>query len=199
MTLSALTRHGTPPARVDRESLGLLLRVLDEHDPGIIEDLNRVGHLARDTAQAMGLPEDEVERIELAGRLHDVGKLAIPDTILQKRGPLDAAEWVTMRTHTLIGARIVASAPSLAPIESLIRSNHEHYDGTGYPDRIAGDAVPLGAYIVGTAAAFVAMMKHRPYSDAITVEAALGELRRCSGSQFHPAVVEAFTRVFEGV
>ena len=174
--MSVLARHQAAPSRHPRESLGVLLKVLEERDPGVLEDLNRVGHLASDTARLIGLGEEEIERVELAGRLHDVGKLAIPETILHKPGPLDAAEWTIMRTHTLIGARIVASAPSLAPTEELIRSNHEHYDGNGYPDRLAGDEVPLGAYIVGTCAAFVAMMKHRPYSDGITVEQALAEL-----------------------
>ena len=195
--MSVLARHPPAPSRNRRESLGVLLKVLEERDPGVLEDLNRVGHLASDTARLIGLPEEEIERIELAGRLHDVGKLAIPETILHKPGPLDAAEWIVMRTHTLIGARIVASAPSLAHTEELVRSNHEHYDGSGYPDKLAGEEVPLGAYIVGTCAAFVAMMKHRPYSDAITVEQALAELRRCAGSQFHPGVVEAFARLFE--
>jgi len=193
--MSVLARHPAPPAHHSRESLGLLLKVLNERDPGILDDLNRVGHLARDTARLMGLGEAEIERIELAGRLHDVGKLAIPEAILHKEGPLDAAEWETMRTHTLIGARIVASAQSLAHTAALVRSNHERYDGNGYPDHLRGDEVPLGAYIVGASAAFVAMMKHRPYSDAITLEEAFAELRRCSGTQFHPGVVEALLRL----
>ncbi len=194
--MSVSSRQGPSPPRPSRESLGLLLKILEERDPGVIEDLNRVGHLASDTARKLGLPPEEVERTELAGRLHDVGKLVIPETILHKPGPLDAAEWVTIRTHTLIGARIVASAPSLAHSEDLIRSSHERYDGAGYPDRLRGEEVPLGAYIVGVCSAFVAMMRHRPYSDAITVEQALAELRRCAGSQFHPAVVDAFTQLF---
>jgi two-component system, cell cycle response regulator len=141
--MSVLAHQPSPPPRASRESLGVLLKVIEERDPGVIEDLNRVGHLARDTAKALGLPDEEVERTELAGRLHDVGKLAIPESILHKPGPLDAAEWLMMRRHTQIGARIVASAPSLAHTEDLIRSSHEHFDGAGYPDRLSGEEVPI--------------------------------------------------------
>ncbi len=196
--MSVLAHHRQEhPARHTRECLGLLLKVLNEHDPGVLEDLNRMGHLASDTARSLGLDEREVERIELAARLHDVGKLAIPDTILVKPGALDAEEWEVMRTHPEIGARIVASAPSLAHIADLVRSHHERHDGTGYPDGLKGEEIPLSAAIIAVCAAFVAMMRHRPYSDAITVEEAMAELRRCAGTQFHPGVVAAFCRTFE--
>jgi len=97
-----------------------------------------------------------------------------------------------MRTHAEIGQRIVAAAPSLAHIAKLVRSHHERYDGFGYPDRLAGKDIPIGASIIAVCAAFVAMMRHRPFSDAITVAEALAEVRRCSGSQFDPQVVEVF-------
>lgn len=180
-----------------RESLGLLLRVLDERTPGVIEDLNRMGHLATETALRLGIERAEAERIELAARLHDVGKLAIPDSILSKPGRLDPAEWVVMRTHAEIGARIVASAPSLAATEELILRHHEHHDGGGYPGGLAGEEIPLGSSVISVCAAFVAMMAHRPYSDAITVEEALAELRRCAGTQFQPLVVEHFCALIE--
>jgi response regulator RpfG family c-di-GMP phosphodiesterase len=195
--MSVLLRHPhDQPPRFTRECLGLLLKVLNEHDPGILEDLNRMGHLASDTARALGLTGRDVERVELAARLHDVGKLAIPDAILTKPGTLDPAEWEVMRTHAEIGARIVASAPSLAHTAGLIRSHHERYDGHGYPDGLAGDEIPIEAAIISVCAAFVAMMRHRPYSDAITVAEALAELRRCAGTQFHPDVVAAFAKMF---
>jgi putative nucleotidyltransferase with HDIG domain len=196
--MSVLLRHRDHEAAPhhSRECLGLLLKVLNEHDPGVLEDLNRMGHLATDTAHALGLDARDVERVELAARLHDVGKLAIPDEILNKPDALDPAEWVIMRTHAEIGARIVAAAPSLAHTADLIRSHHERYDGRGYPDGLAGEEIPIAAQIISVCAAFVAMMRHRPYSDAITVSEAIAELRRCSGSQFHPAVVEAFCSRF---
>ena len=194
--LSVHSHHHAEQQTTSRECLSLMLKVLNEHDPGVLEDLNRAAHLATDTARHLGLDEQEVERVEIAARLHDVGKLAIPDAILNKPGPLDAGEWQIMRTHPEIGQRIVVAAPSLAHVAELVRFHHERYDGRGYPDRLAGQDIPLGAAVVAVCAAFVAMMRHRPYSDAITVVEALAELRRCSGSQFDPRVVEAFCEVF---
>jgi len=191
----ASSHHNAGHALQTRESLGLLLKVLNEHTPGVLEDLNRVAHFAIATAEAMGLAQSEVERIELAARLHDVGKLAIPDAILNKAAPLDGHEWAIMRTHAEIGQRILAAAPSLAHAAKLVRHHHERYDGFGYPDRLAGDKIPVGAAIIAVCAAFVAMMKHRPFSDAITVTEALSELQRYAGTQFDPRIVEVFSEL----
>jgi two-component system cell cycle response regulator len=192
MGTSTSTHHDAKRSVSNRESLGVLLKVLSERNPGVLEDLNRVAHFATATAEGMGLSAYEVERVEIAARLHDVGKLAVPDFILNKEGPLDADEWAIMRTHAEIGQRILAASPSLAHVAKLVRSHHERYDGFGYPDRLAGKDIPLGASIIAVCAAFVAMMRHRPFSDAITVSEALAEVRRCSGSQFDPRVVEVF-------
>jgi HD-GYP domain-containing protein (c-di-GMP phosphodiesterase class II) len=147
------------------------------------------------TAEALGLPEHEVKRIALGAELHDVGKVAIPDTILNKAGPLDAEEWEFIRRHTEIGERIISAAPSLASAAELVRSSHERYDGNGYPDRLGGEDIPVGARIIAVCDAFDAMTSNRPYSDAITVTEALAELRRCSGTQFDPHVVAVFLEV----
>jgi two-component system, cell cycle response regulator len=192
MGTSTSTHHDTNRSASNRESLGVLLKVLNERNPGVLEDLNRVAHFATATAEGMGLSTHEVERVEIAARLHDVGKLAVPDFILTKEGPLDSEEWAIMRTHAEIGQRILAASPSLAHAAKLVRSHHERYDGFGYPDRLAGKDIPLGASIIAVCAAFVAMMKHRPFSDAITVSEAIAEVRRCAGSQFDPRVVEVF-------
>jgi response regulator RpfG family c-di-GMP phosphodiesterase len=178
-----------------RESLGLLLKILEEHTPGVLEDLNRVARFATATAQGMGLSAAEVNRIEIAARLHDVGKLAIPDSILAKAGPLDPQEWAIMRTHSEVGQRILAAAPSLAHAAKLVRSHHERYDGLGYPDRLAGEKIAVGSSIIAVCAAFVAMMKHRPFTDAITVNEALAEVSRFSGTQFDPQVVDVFSEL----
>ena len=128
----------------------------------------------------------------IAAELHDVGKIAIPRSILAKPGPLDEEEWTFMRRHTLIGERIVQSAPALVGIAALIRSSHERWDGTGYPDRLAGDEIPLGAQIVFVCDAYAAMTSGRCYQAAMSPAEAHAELRRHAGSQFAPAVVEAF-------
>jgi two-component system, cell cycle response regulator len=175
-----------------REGLYLLLKVLSERNPGVLDDLNRVARLAVATAEGIGLDEDEVERIELAARLHDVGMLAIPDTIMDKPGGLIDTEWAVMRTHPEVGQRILAAAPALAPAARLVRFHHERYDGRGYPDGLSGEDIPIGSRIVAVCAAFVAMMRHRPFSDAITVEEALAEIDSCSGTQFDPRVAGVF-------
>jgi diguanylate cyclase (GGDEF)-like protein len=180
-----------------RQTTDVLLKALSERIPGLCEHISEVAQLSTMLATSIGLPEAEVKRIELAAELHDIGKVAIPETILNKPGPLEAEEWEFMRRHTEIGERIVTAAPSLAHTAELVRSHHERYDGTGYPDHLAGEDIPFGASLIAVCDAFGAMTKCRPYSDAITVTEALAELRRCSGSQFHPALVRAFCRLIE--
>ena len=180
-----------------RQSTDVLLKVLSERSPGLQEHISEVAQLATMVARSIGLAEPEVKRIELAAELHDVGKVAIPDTILNKPGPLDAEEWEFIRRHTEIGERIVVAAPSLAHAAELVRSHHERYDGSGYPDQLAGEDIPFSASIIAVCDAFGAMTRERPYSDAISVTEALAELRRCSGSQFHPRVVHTFCELIE--
>jgi HD-GYP domain-containing protein (c-di-GMP phosphodiesterase class II) len=143
----------------------------------------------------MGLESDELFQVARAAELHDVGKFAVPDAILQKPGPLDDVEWSFMRQHTIVGDRILSAAPALEPVAKLVRASHERYDGNGYPDRLAGDDIPLGARIVAVCDAFHAMTSDRPYRRAIPMQNALLELRRCSGLQFDPDVVTAFCAV----
>jgi HD-GYP domain-containing protein (c-di-GMP phosphodiesterase class II) len=112
--------------------------------------------------------------------------------ILDKPGPLDEQEWHFMRQHTIIGERILAAAPALRPVARLVRSSHEWHDGGGYPDGLTGDEIPLGARIVALCDAFDAMVTERPYRAGMSTEDALAEIKRCSGSQFDPAVVDAF-------
>jgi HD-GYP domain-containing protein (c-di-GMP phosphodiesterase class II) len=178
-----------------RQSKDVLLRALTERNPDLGGHLSSVALLAERTARRMGLPAEEVERIRHAGELHDAGKVAIPDGILTKPGPLDADEWGFIRRHPLIGERIVRSAPSLSRVAELVRSTHERFDGEGYPDRLQADAIPLGSRIVAVCDAFDAMTSERPYAAPRTPQEALDELRRCAGSQFDPAVVETVRAV----
>jgi two-component system, cell cycle response regulator len=179
-------------ASPSRQSTDVLLKALSERNPGLGEHTGVVAQLAKMTALGLGLDEHEAKRIELAGELHDIGKVAIPETILNRPGPLDEEEWEFMRRHTLVGERILTAAPSLAHVAKLVRSSHERYDGAGYPDRLATEDIPLGASIISVCDAFDAMTSARPYGATISVSAALAELRRCSGSQFHPRVVRVF-------
>jgi diguanylate cyclase (GGDEF)-like protein len=180
-----------------RQTTDVLLTVLSERNPGLCEHIDEVAQLSTMLATSLELPEAEIKRIQLAAELHDIGKVAIPETILNKPGQLDEEEWEYIRRHTEIGERIVTAAPSLAHTAGLVRSHHEHYDGSGYPDHLAGDEIPFGASIIAVCDAFGAMTKQRPYSDAITVADALAELQRCSGSHFNPTVVRAFSDLIE--
>ena len=184
--------HKAGRASARRQSTDVLLQVLSERSLDLHRRPGDVDRFARLTAESFHLSEHEVTRIELAAELHDVGKTAIPDAILNKPGPLDAEEWEFVRGHTLVGERIVRAAPSLAHAAGLVRSCHERPDGTGYPDGLVAAQIPLGASIIAVAAAFHAMVSDRPYQDAMEPDAALAELRRCAGTQFDPQVVENF-------
>jgi diguanylate cyclase (GGDEF)-like protein len=172
-------------------TVDVLTRAIRESHPAIELDRDEVAALARDTGRRLGLSTDEIDALVRAAKLQDVGMMAIPDAILAKPGPLDEQEWSYVRQHTVIGARIVAAAPPLVPVARLVRSSHERWDGSGYPDGLAGDAIPLGARIIFACDSFDAMTSERPYRSPMSAEQALSELRRCSGTQFDPRVVEA--------
>jgi HD-GYP domain-containing protein (c-di-GMP phosphodiesterase class II) len=177
------------------QSAGVLRGAMKESMPELGWHTDEVATLAADVARRLGLDEDEVERVVIAAELHDIGKIAIPRSILDKPGPLDADEWEFMRGHTLIGERIAQSAPALVGVASLIRSSHERWDGTGYPDRLAGEEIPLGSQIVFVCDAYSAMTAERSYLAARSEADACAELRKNAGTQFSPAVVEAFLAV----
>ena len=174
-----------------RQSKDVLLRALAERHPELGSHAETVA-IAAATAEALGLPPDEVEHVRHASELHDVGKVAIPDAILGKPGPLTEEEWTFVRRHPVIGERIILAAPALRRVATLVRASHERWDGAGYPDALAGDGIALGARIVAVADAFAAMIAGRPYRAARTAEEALEELRRHAGTQFDPDVVEAW-------
>jgi putative nucleotidyltransferase with HDIG domain len=153
-----------------------------------------VSRLAAQTARQMRLSDAEIEEIRMAGSLHDIGKLRVPKEVLKKPALLTAEEYEVMKTHAAWGATMLRPL-KLTPIERIVRHHHERYDGTGYPDGLAGDKIPLGARIVAVAEAFDYMVS--AYRKARTVEEALAELRRCSGTQFDPKVVMAFLDGFE--
>ena len=185
----------TGRATAGHEATAALVQVLIERDVDLSTHISHVAELASATALAMGLPDHEATRIRLGAQLHDIGKTAIPESILGKPGPLDEDEWGFMRCHTVIGERIVGAAPSLAHTAGLVRSSHERWDGGGYPDGLARLDIPLGARIIAVCDAYDAMIAPRPYRNPMSVADALAELGRCAGSQFDPEVVAAFTTV----
>ncbi len=170
----------------------VLLQAFQERHPDLREHQRGVGALVLDVGRRVGLAGEELDVLARAAELHDVGKIAIPDAILNKPGPLDDEEWLFMRRHTILGERILKAAAALRPVAELVRSSHERFDGTGYPDGLHGEEIPLGARIIFVCDAFDAMISERSYSGSIAPAEAIAELRACAGTQFDPEVVEAF-------
>ncbi len=170
---------------------GALLAALEARDGYSGEHSQAVVGLSVAVARRLGLSEDDVAEVELAALLHDVGKIGVPDSVLNKPGPLDGQEWALMREHPVIGERIVASIESLARLAPVVRAEHERWDGKGYPDGLAGEGIPLASRVVFCCDAFHAMTSDRPYREAIGEERALRELETNAGTQFDPQVVAA--------
>jgi diguanylate cyclase (GGDEF)-like protein/putative nucleotidyltransferase with HDIG domain len=179
------------------QSTAVLLRVIAERHPDLGEHVDGVAALAEATARELGMSDEQRTAVRQAAALHDIGKAAVPDAILNKPGPLSEDEWVFMRRHTVIGERIMQAAPALAAAAPLVRSSHERFDGAGYPDALAGREIPLGASVIAVCDAYDAMVSDRPYRAALTHAEALAELQRCAGTQFDPAVVRAFVAASE--
>jgi two-component system cell cycle response regulator len=179
------------------QSAEVLLRVLTERHPELGEHVDSVAALTETVGLELGMAEDDRVTLWQAAALHDIGKAAVPDAILNKPGALDADEWEFMRRHTVIGERILDGAPALGAAARLVRSSHERWDGNGYPDQLAGDEIPLGSRIVAVCDAYDAMVSDRPYRRAMSKQEAIEELRACAGTQFDPAVVDAFVAALE--
>jgi two-component system, cell cycle response regulator len=190
-------RKGSRRLSAGSQSRDVLLRTLSEARPDLHAHLRGTADLARVVGRELGVSAEELDELARAAELHDVGKMAIPDAILEKDGPLDDAEWSFMRRHTIIGERILLAAPALRSAARLVRASHERWDGRGYPDGLAGDEIPLAARLVAVCDAFHAMTTDRPHRPRRTRAQALRELYRCAGTQFDPEVVEAFARVLE--
>ena len=175
----------------------VLMQTLLEQEPDLHEHMIGVAQRAEAVARSLGLDAETVDEVRRGAQLHDVGKIAIPAEILHKPGPLDAEEWKFMRQHTVIGERIVSAAPALVPVARIVRLSHERYDGSGYPDQLSRDEIPIGASIVGVCDAYDAMTSDRAYRKGMSRAEALAEIRCCSGSQFDPVVADAFLAIVE--
>jgi diguanylate cyclase (GGDEF)-like protein len=177
------------------EIVETLIGALEAKDPGIGEHLREVSRISRGIAGGLSLTEEQLEDLVTGALLHDVGKIGVPDRILQKPGRLTEEEYRLITRHPALGAEIVSPVGKMAPVLSVVRHHHERFDGKGYPDGLRGEEIPLLARIVSVADAFDSMVRERPYGYSISREAALEEIQSNSGTQFDPGVVEALIRV----
>jgi diguanylate cyclase (GGDEF)-like protein/putative nucleotidyltransferase with HDIG domain len=199
VTATFPTSPDADPAPVEHLPAVLVLaETLDMRDTGTSKHSQTVGGYAEATAMALGLPKAHVDRIRLAGLLHDIGKIGVPDPVLRKPGALDAAEWAEIKKHPELGARILAGA-GLEDISRWVMAHHERPDGRGYPFGLAGEAIPLEARILSVADAFEAMTADRVYRPAMSRAAAEEELHKGAGTQFDPVIVEAFVAAVAGM
>jgi len=172
-----------------------LTSAVDAKDAYTCGHSERVALLSRHLAQEAGLNDHQVERVYMAGLLHDVGKIGVPETVLQKTGRLTAEEFELMKKHPEVGARILRDIKQIADIIPGVLHHHERFDGKGYPSALAGYDIPIMGRIICLADCFDAMTSNRTYRKALPLEVALTEIRRCSGTQFDPALTEAFLRI----
>lgn len=179
-----------PPAVV--ETVTWLALAIDSKNSYTQGHSQKVSAYAVIVGRAAGLPHAEVEELRLAGLLHDIGKVGIPEAILNKSGPLDAAEWEVMKSHALLGAKILEPLPSMNRVGEMVKHHHEFFDGSGYPHRCAGEKIPFGARAIGIADAYDTITSDRTYKKGRNPEAAFAELERCAGSQFDPKLVKIF-------
>jgi putative nucleotidyltransferase with HDIG domain len=188
--------EGESPSLLD--TITCLAYAIEAKDPFTQRHSKEVSRLAAQIAMQAGLSEAEIEDIKLAGIVHDVGKIHVPEDVLKKPTLLTAQEYEIVKNHAAWGAKILEPLKVTA-IERIVRHHHEAFDGQGYPDCLRGDQIPLGARIMTVADAFQAMVSTRAYRKGRTVEEALAELQRCRGTQFDPLVVDAFLRSIQSV
>jgi diguanylate cyclase (GGDEF)-like protein/putative nucleotidyltransferase with HDIG domain len=182
---------------LNEELLLTLARSLDLRDPHVVEHSRHVSRYAVCMAEELGLPHEQIESIRKAGLLHDIGKLGVREEILFKPDRLTAEEFNIVKEHVVIGAELVQGCHSLEPLVPFVLYHHEFFNGQGYPQGLAGEEIPLEARILSVADAVEAMASDRPYKKAMSAEAILNEVKRCAGTQFDPAIADAFARVIE--
>lgn len=174
-----------------------LIKTIELRDVYTAGHSKRVSELTDLICREIGMTDNECEYMHIAGHLHDIGKIGIPDGILLKTGKLSDAEFFLMQQHSSIGASIFENLDGFEMMAKIIKHHHERFDGQGYPDRLKGYDIPLGAAIISIADSFDAMTTSRTYRSGISVDEALNDIRRNSGKQFNPGVVDAFIRVVQ--
>jgi len=181
--------------RISVATLEALVNALEAKDPYLRGHSARVADLSAMVASELGLSDEQIENVRTAGRLHDIGKIGIRESVLHKHGPLTTEEFDHVKTHVLLGAQILAPLQHLREVISFVRSHHERHDGTGYPDGLVGEAIPLGARVIGAAEVFDALTTSRPYQDRMTQEEAVSRMRDLVGTVISPEVHRALGTV----
>jgi len=177
--------------RVSVATLEVLIKALEAKDPYLRGHSARVADLAATIASQMALPDDEIEQIRLAGRLHDIGKIGTREDIMNKHGPLTPEEYDHIKQHVVIGSQILAPLEHLGPVIDIVRSHHERWDGSGYPDGRSGDDIPVGGRVIGAAEVWDALITSRPYQEKLSPEAALRRMGELAGTVLDPGVYAA--------
>jgi HD-GYP domain-containing protein (c-di-GMP phosphodiesterase class II) len=178
-------------------TLEALVKVTEAQDPWFSGHSLRVAQLAASVAAESGRSDEEVEQVRQAGRLHDIGMICVPVGLQSKEGSLTPAEFELIKRHPLVGAQILAPLPYLGHVATFVRGHHERWDGKGYPDGLAGDAIPWGARLLGAAEVYDALTTARPYREQLTPELAVDRMRELTGTVLAPEVLRALSAVVE--
>jgi putative nucleotidyltransferase with HDIG domain len=190
-----LQRERNRLERVSTATLEALVNALEAKDPYLRGHSARVADLSANIAAELQIPEEEVERVRMAGRLHDLGKIATREGVVNKEGPLTPEEFEHVKQHVIIGAQILAPLTHLGDVVSMVRSHHERWDGTGYPEGLRGEEIPIGGRIIAAAEVFDALTTSRPYQEKMTPEQAAERLGDLSGTVLDPRVFEALAGI----
>jgi putative nucleotidyltransferase with HDIG domain len=190
-----LKKNSEEISELNEGLLVMLSEIIDLRDPYVLGHSKQVSKYATEIATLLGLNEKQIDLIRKAGLLHDIGKLGISMEILTKPSKLTTEEYETIKTHAALGGEIIKSSPSLRPLVSIIRHHHEYFNGEGYPDKLAGNQISIESRIISVSDAIEAMISDRPYRRAIKRNKIMDELKRCSGTQFDPLVVDAALQV----
>jgi cyclic di-GMP phosphodiesterase len=181
--------------RISTATLEALVNALEAKDPYLRGHSARVADLSATIAAQMGLGDEEVEQVRVAGRLHDIGKIGTREAVMEKQGPLTPEEYDHVKQHVLIGSQILAPLHHLGSVISFVRSHHERWDGSGYPDGLKGEEIPVGARVIGAAEVYDALSTARPYQEKLSPEQAVERIADLSGSVIAPQVYEALASV----
>ncbi len=194
---SELEKRRAKLAQQNKQTMGMLAKLVEGRDTDAGAHLQSIQHFSRALALHLGMSKREADEIAYASMVHDVGKANVPDAVLKKDGPLDREEWTIMQAHTKWGEELLIENSDFEMAREVARWHHERWDGSGYPDGLAGEAIPFVARLVAVADVYDALISHRPYKEAWPAEKAIAELRRLSGSHLDPEIVAAFCHLWE--